>query len=186
MPKITMNAGFQSVSGALDDVIYRKIRGQTFMTRRPDPRPSKPSPAQQKQRERFAAASYYAREILADPCQRRAYEALARDRNRRADKLLTSDFLTPPIIDEIDLSGYRGRVGDIIRVRATDDIEVVGVQVSVQTAAGLKLEEGPAKNVHGVWRYIATTALPPGDTVTIIATAKDRPGNDGVGRASYP
>jgi hypothetical protein len=186
MPKITMNAGFKSASGGLDDVIFRTVRGQTFMTRRPEPQPSKPSPAQQKQRERFAAASYYAREVLSDPCQRRAYEAFAQEHGRRADKLLTSDFLTPPVIDEIDLSSYRGRAGDIIRVRATDDIEVVSVNVTVQTAAGVKLEEGAANKVHGVWRYSATMAPPAGETLTIIATAKDRPGHDGVGRVSYP
>jgi hypothetical protein len=170
----------------MDDVVYRNVRGQTFMTRRPERRKDKPSPAQRKQRDRFTAAGEYAREVLADPCQRREYEALALERGRRADKLIASDFLTPPVVNEIDLSGYRGRIGDLIRVRATDDLEVVSVMVTVRTGGGGKLEEGPATKQHGVWRYLTTAARPSGETVTITATAKDRPGNGGDAVVSYP
>jgi hypothetical protein len=188
MAKVDLNPSFHSVSGALGAFVYRKVRGQTIMTARPkrDGKKRKPSAAQIAQRKRFAAAGDYVRKVLADPWQRRVYEALGRERNRRADKLVASDFLTPPVVDEIELSGYRGRAGDLIRVLATDDIEVVSVQVTIDTAKGARVEAGPATKVHGVWRYTTTAAAPAGEPLVITATAKDRPGHDGTRRESYP
>ncbi len=45
--------------------------------------------------------------MLADPNRRRVYEALAAQCDRRADRLLMSDCLTPPAIELIDASAYR-------------------------------------------------------------------------------
>ncbi len=186
MAKVTLHPAFNTLSGTQGGLVYRNTGGQIVMARRPRPSKRKPSAAQLQQRERFAAAGRYARKVLADPCQLRAYEALARERNRRADKLVASDFLTPPVVDAIDLSGYRGEPGGLIRVLATDDIEVVSVHVAVHTAAGVKLEEGLAGKLHGVWRYLTTAARPGSETLTITATATDRPGHHGTARIAYP
>lgn len=87
-------------------------------------RRGRPPPAQVAQRERFRLAQEYARNVLAEPCQRRVYAALAERVKRHPAKLLESDFLTPPVVELIELSGYVGRTGGTIRVIATDDIAV--------------------------------------------------------------
>src|SRR5438045_1401817 len=90
--------GFSGRSGGM---VFRTGRGQTFISQRPGPKRGRASAAQQQQRDRFALAAAYAKQVLSDPWQRRVYEALATDRGRRADKLLISDFLTPPVVDQL-------------------------------------------------------------------------------------
>ncbi len=67
-------------------------------------------------------------------------------------------------------------------VRASDDVDVVGVSVSVTGADGTPIENGEAAQTaagSGRWRYPATTAVPTGTTVRIAVTATDRPGGAG-------
>ena len=181
MARATLNAVVGGISGKSGGFIFRQLGGETFISQPASVRPGKASRAQQAQRDRFKEATWYARRVLADPCQLEAYQALGRQLKRRADKLVTSDFLTPPVVDRIDVSSYQGQAGDIIRVLATDDVEVVSVDVVVQ-AADVLIERGPAAKVHGVWCYTATTAAPAGAALTITATAKDRPGNVASGQ----
>lgn len=186
MATAKLNQALGSLSGKLDGWVYRQVKGKTVVAGAPNPEvPAEPSQAQLAQRKRFTAAQAYMKQVLADPCQREAYEAMARALGRRADKLVAGDFLNPPVVDRIDLSGYHGQPGDLIRVLATDDVEVVSVEVVLKTAAGAVLERGPATKLHGVWRYAATLPAPAGQRITIHATAKDRPGHDGRGEVPY-
>src|SRR5205814_4811537 len=121
-------------------MVFRSVRGKTVIAQRPQIGPREMSPSQQAQRERFAEAGRYARQVLSDPWQRRSYEKLAQERSRRADLLVISDFLTPPRVEEIDVSGYQRQPGGIIRILAFDDIEVVSVEVTIRTAAGVRVE----------------------------------------------
>jgi hypothetical protein len=47
-------------------------------------------------------------------------------------------------VDEVDLSGYAGQVGDTIAVRAHDDFDVAEVSVALTNAGGAALESGAA------------------------------------------
>lgn len=181
MAKATLNSVVGGISGKSGGFVFRQLGGETFISQAANARPGKASRAQQAQRDRFKEATWYAKRVLADPCQLEAYQALGKQLNRRADKLVTGDFLTPPVVDRIDVSNYQGGAGGVIRILATDDIEVVSVDVTVQ-AAGLLIERGPAAKVHGVWCYTATTSVPAGAALTITATAKDRPGNIASGQ----
>jgi hypothetical protein len=183
--KATLHPTIKAASGLLDDLVYRQVGDQVVIQGRARRLPGAPTAGQLASRERFSAAVVYAQIVLEDPLQREAYTALGKQRKRRPDKLLTSDFLTPPAVDRIDLKAYRGRVGDVIGILATDDIEVVSVHVELQTATGEILEQGAAQCLHGVWRYTATTAAPIGAAVKVIATAQDRPGNRATGTAVY-
>ena len=42
------------------------------------------------------------------------------------------------------VSGYKGSVGDLIRVRVTDDFKVVQVKVTITNADGSPVEQGDA------------------------------------------
>ncbi len=184
--KVTLNRSLQGLSGTLDDWTYRTVNGQVVVSGRAEPKPREPSPGQLAQRKKFAYAMAYAHEVLADPCQREVYLELAKRQNRRADKLVTSDYLTPPEVRRIDVSDYHGQPGGLIRVIAVDDVEVVSVAVTIQSADGAVVEQGPATRVHGVWRYVATAAAPAGARLGIVAVAEDRPGNRTRGELAYP
>lgn len=177
MAKVTLNPALQRLSGRSGNLVFRQVGDRTIAAKRPEAAKTKVSAAQRTQRDRFRQATDYARRVLDDPCQRRAYERLAAERKRRADKLLTSDFLTPPVVEAVEVSGYRGKRGQRIRVLAFDDLEVVSVEIEIRTAAGNLVEKGAAVSVHGVWNYVATADAPAGERLAVAATAKDRPGN---------
>jgi len=185
MAKATFNSTLDGVSGRVDDWVFRRVKDKTVIARRPEASRRRPTKAQIAQRDRFRLAGEYAARILADPWQRRVYDAIAAERNRRADKLVMSDFLTPPEVELIELSGYHRRPGDVIRVIATDDVAVVSVRVKIESASGTKIEEGAANEVHGVWIYTATAAAPAGASLRITAIATDRPGHEGAATVSH-
>jgi hypothetical protein len=179
MAKAHLHPTLDGISGRSGNMVFRHVRGQTIIAQRPDNPNRKPSAAQKKQRTRFLLAAAYAKNVLADPLQRRVYEAFAKERDRRADKLVAADFLNAPVVEHIELSRYGRKPGGQIRILATDDVEVVSLDVKIETADHVLVEEGPATKVHGVWCYTATSAPPAAATLSISVTAKDRPGNTG-------
>jgi tRNA nucleotidyltransferase (CCA-adding enzyme) len=177
MAQAELHPVFNGLTGRIDGMVFRRLRGKTVIAQRPQTRAREISPAQAAQRERFALAREYARRVLADPWQRRMYDKLAQERNRRADLLLVSDYLTPPVVEDIDVSGYQRQPDGLIRILADDDIEVVMVDVTIETAAGVVVERGSAAKAHGVWCYRVTSVAPAEASLTMRITAWDRPGH---------
>ncbi len=176
MAKVGSKSPVHSVRGRLGSIVYRKHGDETIAQSRPDRRKGF-SRAQKKGQSRFSEAAAYARKVLADPLQQRIYRELGSVRRQPPNALLISNFLNPPRVDLIEASGYRRKRGDLIKVLATDDIEVVGVDVRILTIDSEVLEEGPATKQHGVWIYTATTDTPARESLTLEATATDRPGH---------
>jgi hypothetical protein len=180
------------ISGRLDGVVYRRTREGVVAARQPRKDLSKSrkkkviSAEQQTQRDRFKRANGYVRRVLSDPLARRAYEKLGDERNRRFDRLIASDYLTPPEIEHVELSAYHGKPGDLIRVLAFDDVEVVSVKVEISTAAKVLLEQGVATKEQGVWNYKATSNTGAHDYLVIKVTAEDRPANCTTRSVMYP
>lgn len=179
MGKTPLNPAVGELTGRIDGWVYRRVHGQTVVSRRPRKTKNIATEAQVVQRDRFASAIAYAKRILSDPLHMRTYQSLARTQDRRYDKLLVSDYLTPPSVEEIDLSGYHRLPGSRVSILAVDDVEVVSVKIAIHTAAGLLVEEGLATKDHEIWRYHATRAAPAG-ALTVTATATDRPGHHGT------
>lgn len=179
MANLTLNSALQGIRGRIDNWVYRKFGDRVIIARRPTITAA-PSPAQQAVRDRFKVAAAYARAVLADPVQQARYEAAARVKGTQAYALVVGDFLKPPVVHAIDASGYHGLAGDLIKVEASDDFEVVAVGVVIRDATDAILEQGLAALVEGRWTYAATAAVAPGESVTIEATATDRPGHSGA------
>lgn len=57
---------------------------------------------------------------------------------------------------------------------------MVEVQVQITDMNGDLVEQGAAQAEDGGWFYLATASVPRGQTVSIKAIAKDRPGNTGT------
>jgi len=178
MPKLELNSALKSISGGIDAWVYRSVRGRTFICRRPT-RSSAPSDAQLAVRERFRLAADYARAGATDPALQAAFGPLAKERGVSLFTVLMGDYLSSPTVNAIDLSGYHGQVGELIKMRASDDVGVTKVSVALHAADGALLEGGEAVLQFGTWVYAATTQRVPGTPVTITATAGDRPGNVG-------
>jgi hypothetical protein len=175
MAKVKLNRALASIGGQIDGWVYRQQFGQTIVAAKPRVR-SDSSPAQLERQEKFARASDYASEVLSDPLQRQSYQALAAQRGKPVNALLIRNWLTPPTIVEIATPGFRGAPGDVICVLANDDIEVVAVGVTVETATHVTLLRGAAHSVHGVWRYEIREPLQLEPSLVLRVTATNRAG----------
>lgn len=178
MAKITLNSALNGIRGRIDNWVYRKFGDQVIISRRPEFH-GPLSAAQLAVRERFGEAAAYARSALADPVRLPPYQAAARAKGMSLFAFVMGDFLNPPVVSAIDAAGYHGRAGDLIKVSASDDFEVASVSVVIRDATDAVLEQGPAALTDGGWTYVATVAVAAGETVTIEAVAKDRPGHPG-------
>ena len=65
----------------------------------------------------------------------------------------------------------------MIRVVATDDLEVREVLLVLRRLSGELIEQGAAVPAEGTWSYQAQTQVPAGETVTVEAMAVDYPGH---------
>lgn len=179
MANLTLNSALQGISGRIDSWVYRKFGDRVIIARRPTITGS-PTPAQLVVRDRFKAAAAYAGAVLADPVLQPRYAAAARARGISLFAFALGDFLRPPVVQAIDASGYHGVAGDLIKVEASDDFEVVAVGLVIRDASDAVLEQGPAALVEGRWTYTARAVVGRGESVTIEATATDRPGHTGA------
>lgn len=179
MAKLTLNSALSGIRGRIDNWVYRKFGDRVIIARRPASG-GPVSPAQQAIREQFRAAAAYAKAVFADPVRRPPYEAAAKVKGTSLFAFVMGDFLNPPEVAAIDAASYHGHIGDLVKVTALDDFEVVGVDIVIRNAASVVLEQGAAALIGGQWTYAATVAVPAGDTVTIEAVAKDRPGHPGT------
>jgi hypothetical protein len=178
MAKVQLNTALSSLSGRMDNWVYRRTRRGTSVAKRPFVS-GIATAGQLAVRERFRLASAYAKSALLDPALRSRYEAAARIRDLAPYPFALADYLTLPVVDAIDASGYHGRVGDVIKVAAFDDFEVTGVTVAVRDGEGAILMQGTAVLQDGRWSYAATAAVQVGEAVTVEAVATDRPGHTG-------
>ncbi len=184
MAKVIFDSSLAGRRGKVGNLIYREQNGQTVVLphrRRKD----RPSEAQTGRRERFREAQAYAAAVLADPLKRECYRKLGAQHKCPPNALLIANFLNPPVIEQADLAAYQGQAGDILRVLATDTIEVVAVNIVVRGADGATPELGPATKDHDLWVYRCTTAPGKDTAVAFEFTAQNRAGTQATATAEY-
>ena len=176
MAKAILSSVLAGLRGRIDGMVFRQQAGQTVVTPRPQASSRASTPAQLAARERFSRAAAFGRSVSADPALRTIYAEGPGDHRSPYVAALT-DALRAPVVDAIETSAFRGAVGDPIVIRARDDHAVMAVTVAVTDAAGVVLEQGTASAADGAWRYAMTRSVATGSSVTVAATATDRPGN---------
>jgi hypothetical protein len=136
------------------------------------------SEAQRAQRRKFQRAVLYAGAAVSDPETGPLYAAKA-GKGRTPRIVAIADYLHAPDIERIDVSGYHGQPGDVIRIEAIDDVAVREVKVVITGADGAPVEEGfaVAEATGYEWTYTATTVNDnlAGDRIEVYAS--DLPGN---------
>ena len=182
MTKARLHPSLLEFSGAMGDMVFKK-RGKKVYVSIKSQGTGEPSEAQLGQRKYFKKAVNYAKLALADETSRAFYEDLAQRKETSARGLCIRDFLKAPSIDELDLSKYRGNVGDRILITTTDDVGVVEVNVKLTKMDGTPIESGSAVEDgagSGTWAYVATVPVPLGTDLFISAEAFDRPNHRAV------
>lgn len=173
------NVVTHGLSGKVEDLlVFSQRNGKTIVSKVPQERTGELSDKQEVQKLKFQRAVLYAKTVMNDVDKKQMYEAMSDDsKGISAYNVAVADLLNAPKIQEINLSTYTGNPGDIIRIIATDDFEVVSVIVKIENADGSLVEEGNAVNNGAEWVYTATVlnADLSGDKITIIAS--DNPAN---------
>lgn len=179
MAKVKLNPVIQKIHGKVGDLVFKRYNDDVIMSRNPDLSGITATQAQIEHREEFRLATVYANSVLADPVQKAVYDAVAKKKKVPAFAIAVADFMNEPAVEQIDVSAYTGQPAQTIRVTASDDFEVAAVSVKIMAADESVIEQGAA--VKGgndsSWTYTTTAAASAGQTLTVEATATDRPGN---------
>jgi hypothetical protein len=179
MAKQKDNVVTHGLSGKIGDLlVFSQRDGKTIVSKIARRKKKKATPKQKAQRKRFQRAIIYSKFVVKSAKGQVYKDAAAKREGLSASNIAVADFLHAPDIENVDLSTYTGKIGDEIRVEATDDFEVEAVHVEISGADGSIIEEGDAvKNEIGIWIYTATTDNKTVEGNRIVITASDLPGN---------
>ncbi|MDR2928446.1 MAG: hypothetical protein LBV41_09670 [Cytophagaceae bacterium] len=175
MAKSQNNIITHGLSGKIGNLlVFSQRNGKTVVSAAPR-KPAKESENQKEQRRKFQKAVLYAKAARQQP----EYIETAEQHGKTAYNVAIADFLNAPSIESIDLSGYTGVAGNIIRIHATDDFSIKSVSVRITNADGTLVEEGAAQpsSLSYEWLYTATAANSNLDGDKIEIFASDTPGN---------
>ncbi len=179
MAKVKLNPVIEGIHGKVGEMVFKTFNGQEISTRMPDRTGIEFTEEQLAQQQKFRLAAVYGKAALADAQTKQVYTDVAARRGVPVFAMTVADFLNPPVVDEIDLSAYTGKIGETISIRASDDVEVKGVTVSIRDTGGTLVEQGAATLTagSGTWKYTTTVNVAQGQNVVIEVSATDRPGH---------
>ena len=109
-----------------------------------------------------------------------AYRNSTGDPADRGDGLVPVESALLESADAVVLEGYTGSAGEEIAVLASDAIAVESVDVEIRGTWDAGLEAGPARCLHGVWRYRTTADVPSGTPWRVVVTARNRAGHAAI------
>jgi len=182
MAIVRNNLVTKGLSGSLGKtLVFRNVNGQTVVSTSPTST-AEPTEAQVAQRARFQQAVVYAKGQMSDPDTAQGYkEAAQRKGVPNAYNVAVADFFYAPKIELIDFTGYEGRKGNKIRVKAFDDYKVARVVVEITNPDGSQADYGEARPVgNGIdWEFTATKNNDSLDGDKVTVTAFDMAGNTG-------
>lgn len=145
MAKAKRSAIFTALSGTIDDDHYvRTTRdGRTIISLKPDFSNRQFSEGQIKTQSRIKQAAAYAKVASKE---NPIYAMKAEGTRMNAYNVALADWMNPPVIHSTQL-----HLGNIIRVSATDDVQVTKVNIMVLDLQGQSLEQGNAALELGIW-----------------------------------
>jgi hypothetical protein len=175
MAKVRNNIIIQGLSGSLGEqlVIKQDKAGRTIVGVSPTFDPNRTySEAQLTHQDQFREAAAYAK----DTKDQEAYVEKAVGTPMTSYNVAMADWFHAPEILELDVSAWHGEAGQVIRIKAVDDIQVTQVNVVITDSTGAALEQGQAVRADGLWWDYTTTATAP-EGPRVVATARDLPGH---------
>lgn len=175
MAKVRNNIVIKGLSGSLGDqlVVKQDKGGRTIVAVKPEFDENHVfTEAQKEVQENFREATAYAKAAKTNE----VYTDKAEGTARSSYNVAVADWFHAPEILEIDVSAWSGAAGQVIRVKAMDDVQVTQVNVVITDNAGTVSEQGQAVLSDGLWWNYTTTASAP-QNPRIVATARDLPGH---------
>src|SRR5215210_5660747 len=119
MTKVRFHGPIAGFSGAMGEMVFadqaKKGRTLAYMKKHYDP-----SQAQIDHWARFKECARRAKAALTNPVDLEFYETIAQERDSNPYAVAFTDFFVVPQIKPLDLSEYKGQVGNPILIRAID------------------------------------------------------------------
>jgi hypothetical protein len=166
--------------GMMGGIVFRCRGNMSIMSKRPDCSKVVKTKAQKDNMKRFAAAVIYAKGVLKDPELREKYENIRKE-NQSIWNAAISNFLSKPKVEEIDVEGYKGLKGNVIKISAWDKYKVVAVIVTILNFIGHVIESGHAvaRPLSGnmEWDYKTTVGNPSYKGSRVVVRVVDLVGN---------
>lgn len=164
MAKVRKNPIIQGISGKIGNLVFKQMPdGSTIVTARVVLHNKKWSEAQLAHQARMREAAAYGREAQ----HHAVYVALAEKSTLTGYNWAFGDRMKPPVIHMVE------RAEGLVRVRASDNVGVVRVEVRVLDEAGTVLTKGEAvQTSKEVWEY--ATAVSGGVMVRVWDLAGNR------------
>jgi hypothetical protein len=189
MARTDLNPALRIISGNLAGYVFRQqADGSIRIAKIPKRNPDRPRPAgQAAQIERFKRASVYGQHVMReDPDTLALYQQVRAKRGpmARLRGIIVGDMLKAPEITGVDVSQYHGAVGDVIAVKAEDNMAVARVTATIRDETNAQVIEtleyvAPADQLAATVLCVfkATAAVPAGHSVAVEADAYDLAGN---------
>jgi hypothetical protein len=175
MATVRHNVVVEGLGGMLGyQLVFKKDKaGRTVISYKPNFDENRTfSPAQQTQQEAFREAIAYGKSAKDNP----VYVEKAQGTTLSPYNVATADYLHEPQILDVDVSAWHGEAGQVIRVKAIDDVQVKEVTVVITDETGAVLEQGTATSTDGLWWNYTTTQAASG-TPKLMVSAQDLPGH---------
>ena len=169
MSNVELNETIDGYRGKIGKLVFKKYRGRTIVCRK-GVISKPPTEAQLASRADFREASDFARSVKANPALLAFYEPIAKQREVTVRVVAMGDYLKRPTLQPLDLSHFKGQIGDVIEIQAVDALGLVELHVKIVAQDGMLIESGQALEEgarSGKWIYTATTQLAPGAEVFI-------------------
>ncbi len=179
MPKIKKAIEADLSAVLSNNIVVRTYRNQMVISNLVPPKKSK-SVKRKNANDQFRAANKWAKFILKQPGMKELYARGINSKLSNSHTVAVRDYYHAPEIHYINVQKYTGTKGDEIRIKATDDFEVVSLTVNVKSGKGKQLENGPAMRYGrkpAIWVYKVTVANPDVNGTVIKVTARDLPDN---------
>ena len=144
MGKVNPNNAVGIIEGRVGDLIFVRCGDGRIIVRHRPVRTAPFTAGEIASQRHFGRAVAYMKNLPGQPAEHALYKQAGRISRTRACDLAMADFLNPPVINDINLSGYTGKAGETISVAAVDDFEVVTVCLTVTELNGTLMEHGAA------------------------------------------
>ena len=112
MAKLRANKAVGDLQGTVGGLVYVHRADGSVVVRRSAERTADFTTFQEQNQSRFGQGQLYVKRLRANPEQYAPYRLAARIQRKRACDLAISDFLLPPLVNDVDLSAYRGKAGN--------------------------------------------------------------------------
>lgn len=145
MAKVRRNTVITGMSGTISHDHYARTTrdGRTIISLKPDFSNRQFSEAQLRTQNRIKQAAAYAKAACKE---NPIYAMKAEGTAKNAYNLALADWMNPPVIRSMD-----AYLGDVVRMSATDDVQVTRVIITVLDPGGQPLEQGDAELKLGIW-----------------------------------